>query len=110
MDQHTKRYENPGFVALGLLALVRLYQVTFSMLVGRRCRHLPTCSDYAIEAIRQHGAWRGFMLGLFRLLRCHPWGTSGYDPVPLTVPANPFAIGKLWQAGKQPKDDQAARG
>ena len=65
-----------------LLALIRLYQLTLSALIGRRCRYLPTCSDYAAEAIRKHGAARGVSLGVARVCRCHPWGQSGFDPVP----------------------------
>ena len=65
-----------------LLALIRAYQLTLSALIGRRCRYLPTCSDYASEAIRLHGAWHGTVLGFARVCRCHPWGQSGFDPVP----------------------------
>lgn len=65
-----------------LLAFIRIYQLSFSMLFGRSCRYLPTCSDYASEAIEKHGAWRGFLLGLARVSRCHPWGGDGFDPVP----------------------------
>ncbi len=65
-----------------LLALIRAYQLTLSALIGRRCRYLPTCSDYSSEAIRLHGAWHGTMLGFARVCRCHPWGQSGFDPVP----------------------------
>ena len=65
-----------------LCALVRGYQLTISPLLGPRCRFLPTCSDYALEAIEVHGAMRGGWLAIVRMLRCHPWGASGYDPVP----------------------------
>jgi putative membrane protein insertion efficiency factor len=65
-----------------LRVLVRLYQLLISPLLLPSCRFLPSCSDYAIEAIEQHGALRGVGLGLWRLARCHPWGGSGYDPVP----------------------------
>ena len=64
------------------MALIRAYQLTLSALIGRRCRYLPTCSDYASEAIRLHGAWHGAVLGFARVCRCHPWGQSGFDPVP----------------------------
>jgi uncharacterized protein len=67
-----------------LLFLIRTYQLTLSALIGRRCRYLPTCSDYARHAIEKHGAWRGFLLGLARVSRCHPWGGDGFDPVPET--------------------------
>jgi uncharacterized protein len=65
-----------------LIAPIRLYQWTLSPLVGFNCRYAPTCSAYAIEAIATHGPVRGFWLGLRRILRCHPWGGEGYDPVP----------------------------
>lgn len=65
-----------------LKGLVRLYQMTLSPIVGGACRFDPTCSSYAIEALDRHGAWTGTKLALRRLLRCHPLGPAGYDPVP----------------------------
>lgn len=65
-----------------LRALVILYQWTLSPYVGWHCRFLPTCSHYALDALSKHGAIRGGWLTIRRLLRCHPWGGSGYDPVP----------------------------
>ncbi len=62
--------------------LVRGYQLVISPAIGPHCRHIPTCSEYALEAVERFGAWKGGRLALTRLLRCHPWGTSGYDPVP----------------------------
>lgn len=67
-----------------LKVLVRGYQLFVSPLLGPRCRYLPTCSHYALEAIQSHGAGRGLWLAVRRLARCHPWGSSGYDPVPQT--------------------------
>lgn len=64
--------------------LIRGYQLLIAPVIGPRCRHLPSCSEYASEAIEVHGPIRGGWLGLARILRCHPWGTSGYDPVPGT--------------------------
>ena len=64
------------------IALIRLYQVFISPLFPSTCRFTPTCSSYAIEALRKHGLLRGMYLAVRRLLRCHPWGGSGYDPVP----------------------------
>ncbi len=69
-------------VAFVLRIVIRFYQLTFSAFVGRNCRFAPTCSEYASEAIATHGAIRGSWLALKRLFRCHPWGGSGYDPVP----------------------------
>jgi putative membrane protein insertion efficiency factor len=66
---------------------IRVYQLTFSALVGFHCRHLPTCSQYADEAIARFGLWAGGWMTLARLLRCHPWGTSGLDYVPGATPA-----------------------
>ncbi len=65
-----------------LIALIRAYQVALSPFLGGSCRFLPTCSAYAIEAVTTHGAWRGGILTLRRVSRCHPLGRSGYDPVP----------------------------
>lgn len=65
-----------------LIGLVRFYQVAISPLTPPSCRYTPTCSAYAVEALERHGALRGGWLTLRRLLRCHPWGGQGYDPVP----------------------------
>ena len=65
-----------------LLALIRLYQLTLSPWLGTRCRYEPTCSKYAAEAMTRFGVLRGVWLAVKRLSRCHPWGRSGYDPVP----------------------------
>lgn len=62
--------------------LIRCYQVAISPLLPPRCRFIPTCSQYALEAVQQHGAMRGGVLSLVRVCRCHPWGGYGYDPVP----------------------------
>jgi putative membrane protein insertion efficiency factor len=71
-----------SFAARAIIALVRLYQCTLGPLIGGQCRFAPTCSHYAIEALSMHGAFRGAWLTLRRLLRCHPFGGSGHDPVP----------------------------
>ncbi|MEE0863812.1 MAG: membrane protein insertion efficiency factor YidD [Alistipes sp.] len=67
---------------LPLILLVRFYQLCLSPLKPPTCRFTPTCSQYAIEALRKHGPIKGLYLTIRRLLRCHPWGGSGYDPVP----------------------------
>jgi hypothetical protein len=68
--------------AEGLVLGVRAYQVSLGQLLGGHCRYLPSCSQYAIEALRLHGPVRGAALATWRILRCHPWAGSGYDPVP----------------------------
>lgn len=73
----------PEFAARGL---IRLYRYTLSSLVGRTCRHLPTCSEYAEEAIARHGLWRGGWMSLARFWRCRPFGSRGFDPVPDSLP------------------------
>lgn len=65
-----------------MIGAIRVYQWTLSPLIGPACRYMPSCSEYAAEAIRTHGALRGGWLGARRLCRCHPWGGHGYDPVP----------------------------
>jgi putative membrane protein insertion efficiency factor len=66
--------------------LIKAYRYSFSALVGFHCRHLPTCSDYADDALDRFGLWAGGWMTLARLCRCHPWGTSGLDVVPATLP------------------------
>jgi putative membrane protein insertion efficiency factor len=73
-------------------AAIRAYQLSLSVLIGRRCRYLPTCSEYADEAIQRHGVWAGGWMGFSRICRCHPWGGSGYDPPPRDLPA----AGRWW--------------
>ena len=69
-------------VRQALIALVRGYQVVLSPMMGGACRFEPSCSNYMIEALTVHGAVKGTLLGLWRILRCHPFGDYGYDPVP----------------------------
>jgi hypothetical protein len=71
-------------LAWPLLALVGLYRIAISPWLGRNCRFEPTCSEYALQALREYGAFRGSWLAAKRIGRCHPWGGSGYDPVPET--------------------------
>ncbi|MFO0784899.1 MAG: membrane protein insertion efficiency factor YidD [Phycisphaerales bacterium] len=68
--------------AIPLLAGVRLYQWTLSPFLGGQCRYWPTCSHYAIDALKTHGGFRGGLMTVRRLLRCHPFAKGGYDPVP----------------------------
>jgi hypothetical protein len=65
-----------------LISLIRFYQRFISPLTPPSCRFTPTCSQYTLEAIQKYGALKGTWLGIKRICRCHPWGGSGYDPVP----------------------------
>jgi putative membrane protein insertion efficiency factor len=69
---------------LGIILIIpiRVYQKCISPLFPPMCRYTPTCSQYAVEAIRKHGPFKGTWLAIKRILRCNPWGGSGYDPVP----------------------------
>ncbi|MBL0684785.1 membrane protein insertion efficiency factor YidD [Aquimarina mytili] len=64
------------------IGLVRLYQILISPLTPATCRYQPTCSHYTIEALQKHGLLKGGKLSIKRIFSCHPWGGSGYDPVP----------------------------
>ena len=64
------------------IAIVKLYQVVISPWLGPSCRYIPTCSQYAIEALKKYGLFKGLWLTLKRILKCHPWGGHGHDPVP----------------------------
>ena len=69
-------------IAKGMLLLIKFYQQCISPFTPAACRYTPTCSQYAIEAIQKYGPFKGGWLALKRILRCNPWGGSGYDPVP----------------------------
>src|SRR6266566_1566497 len=73
-----------GFLKTLLLALLRGYKWAFSPMLPPSCRYMPTCSEYAAEAIECHGAFKGSAMAMWRLLRCHPFVRGGYDPVPLS--------------------------
>jgi uncharacterized protein len=102
----------PATMKTILLGLIRFYQLTLSVLIGRRCRYLPTCSEYASDAIRLHGVKQGSVLAFARACRCHPWGQSGFDPVPSTY------AGPVWRmaepnkkgAPEEPPDNLADSG
>ncbi|MEI6563117.1 MAG: membrane protein insertion efficiency factor YidD [bacterium] len=64
------------------IILIRIYQHTLAAVLGGQCRFHPSCSEYGVEAIQVHGAWRGLGLGIRRVLKCHPWHPGGVDPVP----------------------------
>lgn len=86
----------PARIALGALWLYKRSLSPVFYIFGARCRHLPTCSDYAAGAIRLHGAQKGLWLSLSRLSRCHPFGSYGYDPVPDDLPDHGW---RLWRYG-----------
>ncbi len=65
-----------------VILLIRFYQMAISPYLRPSCRYTPTCSQFYIEAVKKHGPFRGSYLGIKRILRCHPWGGHGYDPVP----------------------------
>ena len=67
-----------------LIGAIRLYRKTLSPFIGQQCRFEPSCSHYGEEAIENHGALRGSLLTVWRILRCGPWSKGGYDPVPET--------------------------
>ncbi|HVF97047.1 MAG TPA: membrane protein insertion efficiency factor YidD [Flavisolibacter sp.] len=64
------------------ITLIKLYQWILSPLLGPKCRFTPTCSNYGLEAFKKYGAKKGLWLTARRIAKCHPWGSSGYDPVP----------------------------
>jgi putative membrane protein insertion efficiency factor len=88
-EKLTERRRLGVAVRNGLCALIRVYQVVISPILGPRCRYLPSCSGYALEALDLHGPWRGSWYAIRRIARCHPWGSSGYDPVPTVKDAKP---------------------
>ena len=69
-------------LAAPLILLIWGYRLVISPLLGANCRHLPTCSEYAVEALKRHGPLRGGIFALKRISRCHPWATPAFDPVP----------------------------
>ncbi len=74
--------QRPSRVTTAVVFLVRLYRMGVSPLLGRNCRFEPTCSQYMTQALSKHGVLKGLLLGLRRVLRCHPFSKGGYDPVP----------------------------
>ncbi|GLK81339.1 membrane protein insertion efficiency factor YidD [Methylopila turkensis] len=87
-----------------LTSLLRLpilgYRYSLSMFMGRRCRFLPTCSEFADEAIARHGAWAGGWMAAGRICRCHPWGRDGFEPVPRALPSD-AAWSRPWRYARR---------
>lgn len=77
-----------SFMRFMALLPVRAYRLALSPLLPPCCRYAPTCSAYAVEAVERHGIAHGLRLALARILRCHPWGGSGFDPVPHALPSS----------------------
>ena len=71
-----------NFFSLIFIGPIKIYQILISPLLGPSCRFTPTCSQYTIEAIQKYGPLKGGWLGFRRIIRCHPWGGCGHDPVP----------------------------
>jgi len=69
-------------ISFPIVFLIRIYQRVISPILPASCRYQPTCSNYTIEALQVHGVFKGTWLALKRIFRCHPWGSSGHDPVP----------------------------
>lgn len=88
---------------LPLEALIWLYRITLSPIIGRQCRYEPTCSRFGLEALQVHGPFRGSWLTARRILRCHPFATGGYDPVP-PAHARPTPTGRTF-----PTDQSSTR-
>ena len=81
-----------SFMVKILNGMIRLYQVAISPYLAMSCRFQPTCSSYAREAITRHGAMVGGLMALRRIARCHPWGGSGYEPVPAKHPKSSRSV------------------
>ncbi|WP_411816638.1 membrane protein insertion efficiency factor YidD [Hyphococcus sp. DH-69] len=98
-----------GNIAIGAIWLYRRSLSPLFYFLGVRCRHEPSCSQYAREAFSRHRLGRAFWLSLSRLLRCHPFGSSGFDPVPTTTPKVGWRFWRLgdwsWSVRNGPLDD-----
>ena len=69
-------------LAFPFILIIKMYQLLISPILPANCRYQPTCSHYAVEALKKYGIFKGGWLAIKRISRCHPWGSSGYDPVP----------------------------
>lgn len=71
-----------SILSFPFIAIIKIYQWVISPWLGPKCRYTPTCSNYAVEALKKYGPLKGSWLSIKRIARCHPWGGQGYDPVP----------------------------
>ena len=71
-----------GVLIFPFVFLIKIYQFLISPIIGKNCRFNPTCSNYALEALKKHGLFLGMYYSIIRISKCHPWGGSGHDPVP----------------------------
>lgn len=71
-----------GILIFPFVFLIKIYQFLISPIIGKNCRFNPTCSNYALEALKKHGLFLGMYYSIIRISKCHPWGGSGHDPVP----------------------------
>ena len=76
------------YISFTLILMIRLYQLFISPLLGQNCRYLPTCSEYSVKSLKEHGLFRGSILSIKRISKCHPWGSHGFDPVPKKTDLN----------------------
>ena len=76
------------YISFPLILMIRLYQLFISPLLGQNCRYLPTCSEYSVKSLKEHGLFRGLILSIKRISKCHPWGSHGFDPVPKKTDLN----------------------
>jgi len=76
------------YISFPIILMIRLYQLFISPLLGQNCRYLPTCSEYSVKSLKEHGLIRGSILSIKRISKCHPWGSHGFDPVPKKTDLN----------------------
>ena len=76
------------YISFPFILMIRLYQLFISPLLGQNCRYLPTCSEYSVKSLKEHGLIRGSILSIKRISKCHPWGSHGFDPVPKKTDLN----------------------
>ena len=76
------------YISFPLILMIRLYQLFISPLLGQNCRYLPTCSEYSVKSLKEYSLFRGSILSIKRISKCHPWGSHGFDPVPKKTDLN----------------------